>query len=137
MLTHLTIRNYALIRHLEMEPGPGLNAITGETGAGKSIMLGAIGLLLGNRADTRVLLDQQGKCITEGVFQIGEYGLEEIFAEYGLDYHPETILRREISPGGKSRAFINDTPVNLDILKKPGLRLMDVHSQHEIGRAHV
>lgn len=131
MLSHLTIRNYALIRHLEMDPGAGLNAITGETGAGKSIMLGAIGLLLGNRADTKVLLDPEGKCITEGTFQIGEYGLEETFAEHGLDHHPETILRREISPGGKSRAFINDTPVNLDVMKKIGLRLMDIHSQHE------
>jgi len=131
VLSHLTIRNYALIRHLEMEPGPGLNAITGETGAGKSIMLGAIGLLLGNRSDTRVLLDENGKCITEGTFRIGNYGLEDLFAENGLDHHPETILRREISPGGKSRAFINDTPVTLDVLKKIGLRLMDVHSQHE------
>lgn len=131
MLSHLTIRNYALIRHLELAPGAGLNAITGETGAGKSIMLGAIGLLLGNRADTRVLLDETGKCITEGTFHIGNYGLEELFAENGLDHHPETILRREISPGGKSRAFINDTPVTLDVMKNIGLRLMDVHSQHE------
>ena len=131
MLSHLTIRNYALIRHLELEPGAGLNAITGETGAGKSIMLGAIGLLLGSRADTRVLLDESGKCITEGTFRIGNYGLEDLFTENGLDHHPETILRREISPGGKSRAFINDTPVTLEVLKKIGLRLMDVHSQHE------
>lgn len=131
MLAHLTIRNYALIRHLELAPGAGLNAITGETGAGKSIMLGAIGLLLGNRADTKVLLDETGKCITEGTFQIGSYGLEELFAENGLDHHAETILRREISPGGKSRAFINDTPVTLDVMKNIGLRLMDVHSQHE------
>ncbi|MFM9074546.1 MAG: DNA repair protein RecN [Bacteroidota bacterium] len=131
MLAHLTIRNYALIRHLELAPGAGLNAITGETGAGKSIMLGAIGLLLGNRADTKVLLDETGKCITEGTFHIGNYGLEDLFADNGLDHHTETILRREISPGGKSRAFINDTPVTLDVMKNIGLRLMDVHSQHE------
>jgi len=131
VLTRLTIKNYALIRSLEMVPGKGLNVITGETGAGKSIMSGALGLLLGNRADTKVLLDQNEKCITEGVFQIGDYQLESIFEQLELDHQPETIIRREISPGGKSRAFINDSPVTLEVMKKIGLRLMDIHSQHE------
>ena len=131
MLTRLTIKNYALIRNLEMVPGEGLNVITGETGAGKSIMSGALGLLLGNRADTKVLLDENEKCITEGVFQIGDYHLESVFEQLELDHQPETIIRREISPGGKSRAFINDSPVTLEVMKKIGLRLMDIHSQHE------
>lgn len=131
MLTHLTIKNYALIDHLEMDLSSHLNVITGETGAGKSIMLGAIGLLLGNRADTKVLWNEEEKCITEGVFNISDYTLQPIFEEADLDYDHQTVLRREINPGGKSRAFINDTPVTLDIMKKIGSRLMDVHSQHE------
>ena len=131
MLRHLTIRNYALIRHLEFRPDKGFSVITGETGAGKSIMLGALGLLLGNRADSKVLLDASEKCITEGEFFIGDYGLEPIFSKLELDYAPETILRREISPGGKSRAFINDTPVTLEVMRTIGYRLMDIHSQHE------
>lgn len=131
MLKQLTIRNYALIRQLELQPGAGMNAITGETGAGKSILLGAIGLLMGNRADTRVLLDQSEKCMAEGAFSIASYDLEHVFHEFELDYQEETIIRREISPAGKSRAFINDTPVTLDILRTIGFRLMDIHSQHE------
>lgn len=131
MLTHLTIKNYALIKHLEMKPSGHLNVITGETGAGKSIMLGAIGLLMGNRADTKVLWDEQEKCITEGIFTIKPYNLKSFFSEENLDYDDQTVIRREISPGGKSRAFINDTPVTLDVLKKLGNRLMDIHSQHE------
>jgi len=131
MLTRLTIQNYALIRHLEMKPSARLNVITGETGAGKSIMLGAIGLLLGNRADTKVLWDDSSKCITEGEFEISPYRLRPLFDEHDLDYNDQTVLRREISPGGKSRAFINDTPVTLDVLRKIGSHLMDVHSQHE------
>ncbi len=131
MLTHLTIKNYALIKHLEMDPSPHLSVITGETGAGKSIMLGAIGLLLGNRADSKVLWDEQEKCIIEGTFQIGLYKLENLFIEEDLDYETQTVIRREIGSNGKSRAFINDTPVTVDALKKIGLRLMDVHSQHE------
>lgn len=131
MLKHLTIRNYALIRHLEFSPDSGLTVITGETGAGKSIMLGALGLILGNRADSKVLLDHQEKCVSEGVFDIGNYGLESLFEELELDYSPEVILRREISPSGKSRAFINDTPVNLENMKRVGYKLMDIHSQHE------
>ncbi len=131
MLTHLTIKNYALIEHLEMDLSGHLNVITGETGAGKSIMLGALGLLLGNRADTKVLWNENEKCITEGTFKIGSYALQSIFESENLDYDDQTVIRREISPGGKSRAFINDTPVTLDIMKKVGVRLMDIHSQHE------
>ena len=132
MLKNLIIKNYALIRELEMKPSSELNIITGETGAGKSIMLGAVGLLLGKRADTKVLYDEEVKCIIEGVFDISEYkALLEIFQEEGLDYEKESIIRREITPSGKSRAFVNDTPVTLDILKRMGQYLMDVHSQHD------
>ncbi len=131
MLLHLTIKNYALIRHLEMKPSAQLTVITGETGAGKSIMLGAIGLLLGHRADTKVLWDESEKCVTEGTFDIKSYHLESLFDEQNLDYNDQTLIRREISPGGKSRAFINDTPVTLEVMRKIGSALMDVHSQHE------
>ena len=131
MLTNLAIKNYALIRHLEMQPSETLTVITGETGAGKSIMLGAIALLLGNRADTKVLWDETEKCVTEGTFEIAPYKLKGLFEEYLLDYSNQTVFRREISAGGKSRAFINDTPVTLDVMRKIGSRLMDVHSQHE------
>ena len=131
MLVKLTIQNYALIQQLEMKPGPGLNVITGETGAGKSIMLGALGLLLGNRADTKVLWEETDKCVTEGEFNIAGYRLQSLFKKEDLDYDDVTVIRREISASGKSRAFINDTPVTLDVLKKIGGRLMDIHSQHE------
>ncbi|AYB32089.1 DNA repair protein RecN [Chryseolinea soli] len=131
MLKHITIQNYALIKHLELEPSPSLNVITGETGAGKSIMLGAIGLLMGNRADTKVLWDEEQKCIIEGSFAIKEYKLKSVFKAEDLDYDETTVIRREISPGGKSRAFINDTPVTLEVMKRIGNLLMDIHSQHE------
>lgn len=131
MLTHLTIKNYALIKHLELDPASGLNVITGETGAGKSILLGAMGLLLGNRADSKALWDETEKCVTEGIFHVADYGLEKIFTEENLDYDTQAVLRREIAPTGKSRAFINDTPVTLDVMRKIGSRLMDIHSQHE------
>jgi DNA repair protein RecN (Recombination protein N) len=131
MLTHLTIKNYALIKHLELDPSAQLNVVTGETGAGKSIMLGAIGLLMGNRADTKVLWDEQEKCVTEGVFAIKNYKLKSFFKAEDLDYDDNTVIRREISTGGKSRAFINDTPVTLEVMKKLGSLLMDIHSQHE------
>lgn len=131
MLKHLTIRNYALIRLLEMNPSSHLNVITGETGAGKSIMLGAIGLLMGNRADTKVMWDENDKCVIEGVFDIKNYKLKSLFRDADLDYADETVLRRELSPGGKSRAFINDTPVTLETMRTLGGRLMDIHSQHE------
>lgn len=131
MLKHLTIRNYALIRFLEMEPSAHLNVITGETGAGKSIMLGAIGLLMGNRADTKVMWDENEKCVIEGVFNIKSHKLKALFHDCDLDYEDETVIRREISPGGKSRAFINDSPVTLETMRRVGNHLMDIHSQHE------
>ncbi|MBS1542793.1 MAG: DNA repair protein RecN [Bacteroidetes bacterium] len=131
MLSRLTIRNYALIRHLELRPSSNLTVITGETGAGKSIMLGALGLLLGNRADTKVLWDENEKCVTEAIFEIKAYRMKRLFDDYDLDYSDQTILRREITPSGKSRAFINDTPVTLEVMRKIGSRLMDIHSQHE------
>jgi len=131
MLTHLTIKNYALIKYLEFTPSENLNVITGETGAGKSIMLGAIGLLLGNRADSKTLWDENEKCVTEGVFDISAYSLKPLFESENLDYDKQTVIRREISANGKSRAFINDTPVTLDVMRKIGSRLMDIHSQHE------
>jgi DNA repair protein RecN (Recombination protein N) len=131
MLIDLKIKNYALIEKLEMNPSPVLNIITGETGAGKSIMLGAIGLLLGNRADSKLLFDQNQKCVIEGVFDITSYNLQEVFAAEDLDFDNQCILRREISPSGKSRAFVNDTPVTLDVIRKIGENLMDIHSQHD------
>ncbi|MHA4742028.1 DNA repair protein RecN [Dyadobacter sp. MSC1_007] len=131
MLSNLLIKNYALIKQLEMSPDPGLNIITGETGAGKSIMLGAIGLLLGNRADVKSLYDASEKCVIEGSFNLAGYDLAPNFEDENLDFSEECIVRREISVAGKSRAFINDTPVNLDTLKKIGTQLLDIHSQHD------
>ncbi|MFY0600772.1 MAG: DNA repair protein RecN [Cyclobacteriaceae bacterium] len=131
MIKSLSIKNYALIKELEMTPSPHLNIVTGETGAGKSIMLGAAGLLLGNRADTKSLLEDDSKCLIEGIFDVRSYGIELFFQDNELDYDEECIVRREIVPSGKSRAFINDTPVTLDVMKALGERLMDVHSQHE------
>ena len=131
MITHISIRNYALIQSLEMDFDKGLSVITGETGAGKSILLGAINLILGRRADTKVLFDKTKKCIVEGTFDIKNYNLSVFFNKYDLDYDDRTFLRREITPYGKSRAFINDTPVNLNILKELGDRLIDIHSQHQ------
>jgi DNA repair protein RecN (Recombination protein N) len=131
MLNHLSIRNYILIEELELELDEGFTVITGETGAGKSILLGALSLILGKRADTDVLLDKNNKCVIEGVFSIEEYGLEGLFEENDLDYEPQTVFRREISKSGKSRAFINDTPVNLPLMKLLGSKLVDIHSQHQ------
>jgi DNA repair protein RecN (Recombination protein N) len=131
MLSNLLIKNYALIRHLEMSPAAGLNIITGETGAGKSIMLGAIGLLLGNRADVKALYDATEKCVIEGSFDLTGYDLTGVFDDENLDFSDECIVRREISVAGKSRAFINDTPVNLETLRKIGNQLLDIHSQHD------
>ena len=131
MLKSLSISNYALIDSLHMQPSKGLSMITGETGAGKSIMLGAVGLLLGNRSDSKVLLHEDKKCVVEGVFDISEYGLKDFFEQEQLDYEVSCIIRREISPNGKSRSFVNDTPVLLDSLKVLGAKLMDVHSQHD------
>jgi len=131
MLQHLSIKNYSLIEDLELSPSANFNIVTGETGAGKSIMLGAVSLLLGNRADTKVLLNAFGKCVIEGTFQIGSYKLESVFEAHDLDYSAQCIIRREISNVGKSRSFVNDTPVTLDVLKQLGDYLMDVHSQHD------
>ena len=129
MLIHLSIENYALIEKLDIDFSEGLSVITGETGAGKSILIGALSLILGKRADTHVLLNKSKKCIVEGSFNIKNYGLDNIFKKYKLDYENITILRREINKNGKSRAFINDTPVNLNLLKELGDKLVDIHSQ--------
>lgn len=131
MLRTLSIRNYALIDAVEMEPAKELTIITGETGAGKSILLGALGLLLGDRADSSSLYDKNQKCIIEGTFVIKAYGLEDFFTANDLDYADESVIRREISAEGKSRAFINDTPVNISLLRTIGEKLVDIHSQHE------
>jgi DNA repair protein RecN (Recombination protein N) len=131
MLKSIYIDNYALIEQLEIDFQEGLTIITGETGAGKTILLGALGLLLGKRADTSVLKDLERKCIVEGVFRIEGYGLEQFFRNNELDYQNETLIRREINNSGKSRAFINDTPVNLEILQDLALSLIDIHSQHQ------
>lgn len=131
MIAHLRIRNYALIRELEIDLFNNLSTITGETGAGKSILMGALGLILGERADSNVLWNKKEKCIVEGTFQIGSYKLKSFFKQHDLDYDDETIIRREISEAGKSRAFINDTPVTLSLVKELGEKLVDIHSQHE------
>ncbi|NTW34231.1 MAG: DNA repair protein RecN [Bacteroidetes bacterium] len=131
MLTHLFINNYALIDSLEIDFREGFTTITGETGAGKSILLGALSLILGQRADTQVLLDKSKKCIVEGTFRVKDYGFDDFFFKNELEYDNEVIIRREISPIGKSRTFINDTPVNLDVLKEIGEMLVDIHSQHK------
>ncbi len=131
MIKSLSIINFALIKELELIPAMGLNVITGETGAGKSIMMGALGLLMGRRADSKALWDVSKKCQIEGHFDISAYQLQSFFETHVLDYETETIIRREVSPNGKSRAFINDTPVNLEVLKTFALKLMDIHSQNE------
>jgi DNA repair protein RecN (Recombination protein N) len=131
MLKSLTIQNYAIIRDLQIDFSGGLTIITGETGAGKSILLGALSLLIGQRADTGILFDSSRKCFVEGVFVTQEYGLDDLFRNNGLDIEKETIIRREIGTDGKSRAFINDTPVNVSVLKEFGERLIDIHSQHQ------
>ena len=130
MLRHLTVENYALIERLDMTLSPHLNIITGETGAGKSILLGALGLVLGERADIATLKESGRGCVVEATFDIGAYGLEGFFEANDLDYECETILRRVITPAGKSRSYINDLPVQLSVLKELGSRLIDIHSQH-------
>ncbi len=131
MLTHLSIKNYALIEQLEVDFHEGFSVITGETGAGKSIIMGALSLILGQRADLQVLKNKKEKCYVEGIFSIKHLGLKSLFDLHNLDYDPvDTILRREILPSGKSRAFINDTPVNLSILKELAEKFVDIHSQN-------
>lgn len=130
MLKRLAIRNYALIDNLDISFSNELNIMTGETGAGKSIILGALSLILGQRAEGKYFFNQQKKCVIEGTFEVNGFQLEDFFTENDLDYDRETVLRREISSDGKTRAFINDTPVNLALLKKLGEKLIDVHSQH-------
>ncbi|HJN78818.1 MAG TPA: AAA family ATPase, partial [Flavobacteriaceae bacterium] len=130
MLKEIKIKNYALIDSVEMSFKSGMTSITGETGAGKSILLGGLSLVLGSRVDNSKIINKNTKCFVEAIFDIGEYDLNSFFALNSLDYEKETILRREVIPSGKSRAFINDSPVNLDILSKLGNTLIDVHSQH-------
>lgn len=131
MICELRIRNYILIDQLALEFRKGLTIITGETGAGKSILLGALGLILGDRAESDLLADPTKKAVLEAVFSIGDYGLEAFFQEHDLDYSDQMLIRRELLPQGKSRAFINDTPVNLQTLKNLGRYLIDIHQQFD------
>ena len=127
----MSVENYALIDRLEMDFGSGLNIITGETGAGKSILLGAVGLLLGEKGDAAALRDAQRNCVVEGIFDMSSSGLEEFFEQNDLDYSPATAIRRVINASGKSRAYVNDLPVQLSVLKLLGQKLIDIHSQHQ------
>ena len=129
MLKNLSIKNYLLIDDLSVSFNNGFTVITGETGAGKSILVGGISLILGKRADLSVNRDKSKKCIIEGIFDIGSFNLKSVFDENELDYETETILRREILVSGKSRAFINDSPVNLNQLSVIGSKIIDIHSQ--------
>ena len=131
MITSLSIKNYALIEKLSIDFSKGFSIITGETGAGKSIILGALGLVLGKRADLTSLKNKEEKCVIEAHFAISKYNLRPFFEANDLDYEAETIIRREILPSGKSRAFINDSPVNLQELQELSLFLIDIHSQHQ------
>lgn len=131
MLLHLSITNYAIIEKLELDFDKGFTVITGETGAGKSILLGALSLILGNRVDTGVLNDKEKKCVVEGIFKLTATNFQDFFKENDLDFEEETTIRREISSLGKSRAFINDTPVNLNVVKDLAEQLINIHSQHQ------
>lgn len=134
MLRHLEVQNYALIDQLDLHLADGLTVITGETGAGKSILLGAISLLLGQRADIKSLYDDQKKCVIEGAFSVSAYPhLKEIFQQEDIDFEDPCLIRREINPQGKSRSFINDTPVTLESMKRVGQELVDIHSQQDNG----
>jgi len=136
MIISLEIQNYAIIEKLHVALDKGLNIITGETGAGKSILLGALGLIMGKRADTKVLYHQDRKCIVEASFNIKSYDLKGFFEANNLDYEIELIIRREISPVGKSRAFVNDTPVTLAILQVLTKSLVDMHQQFDTLDIH-
>ena len=131
MLINLSIKNYALIDNLNVNFTKGFTTITGETGAGKSILLGGLSLVLGKRADLSSLKDKESKCVIEAVFDIKNYNLQPFFKRHDLEYDSNTIIRREIHPSGKSRAFVNDSPITLDILTQLGNRLVDIHSQHQ------
>lgn len=131
MLTSLSIKNFAIIDQLEIRFSSGFSVVTGETGAGKSIIMGALGLVLGQRADGKIIKNDSEKCLIEACFDISEYGMKTFFDENDLDYDTSCIFRREILPGGKSRAFVNDTPASLSLLKELGEQLIDIHSQHE------
>ena len=131
MLQKLSISNYALIASLSIDFDNGFTAITGETGAGKSILLGALGFVLGNRADSNILFDETKKCVVEAVFTFNNDRLKYFFEENDIDYEDECIIRRELNPQKKSRAFVNDTPVSLQVLKELGSHLVDIHSQHD------
>ncbi len=131
MIQRLQIQNYAIIEELQLDFADGLSIITGETGAGKSIVLGALSLILGGRTNSKTLFDTSRKCIIEGRFRIGAYELRPFFAEHDLDYEEELIIRREITPSGKSRAFVNDTPANLKVLQELGATLIDLHQQFD------
>lgn len=131
MLKRLSVENYALIDQLDIEFAPGLNIITGETGAGKSILLGALGMILGSRADVAVLRHNDRNCVIEGEFDLTGYGLEPLFESLDVDYEPQSIIRRVITPAGKSRSYVNDLPVPLITLREIGGRLIDIHSQHQ------
>lgn len=132
MLTHLYIKNFTLIDELDIDFHPGFSVITGETGAGKSIILGAIGLLLGQRADSKAIKKGEKKCVIEAHFDLSNYGMEAFFDEHDIEYEPQDcILRRELMASGKSRAFINDSPASLQQMKALGERLIDIHSQHQ------
>jgi len=131
MLQALAIQNYTLINQIEIEFNNGFSIITGETGSGKSILLGALGLVLGQRPETNILKDKDRKCVIEANFNITKYRLQKFFSESDMEYEEETILRREILPNGKTRAFVNDSPVSIKLLKELGLRLIDIHSQNQ------
>ena len=131
MLTKLSIKNYALIEDISIDFYKGFTTISGETGAGKSILLGGLGLILGDRADTKTLMNPEKKCVIEGEFYLKNYHLETFFETNDLDYDPHSIIRRELLPSGKSRAFINDTPVRLEVLRQLQHLLIDIHSQHQ------
>ena len=136
MIEKLYVRNYAIIEELEIHFSDKLTIITGETGAGKSILLGALGLITGNRADSKVLFNKEQKCIIEGVFKIRSYDLRDFFDQNDIDYDEQAIIRRELTPSGKSRAFINDTPVNLTVLKELASELVDIHHQFDTLDIH-
>ncbi len=136
MIKRLHIRNYAIIEYLDIDFAKGLTIITGETGAGKSILLGALGLIMGDRADTKSLYNQEEKCIIEGIFDLGAHDLRDFFAENDLDYETEVVVRRELTPSGKSRAFVNDSPVTLKVLQDLSAELIDLHQQFDTLDIH-